>query len=166
MTFGAVNSFLFVLDAMTAGGPWWQWPVIGWGFFVMLGGLRAYLPKGEDRQRRALHNEVRRVRKSEEREAKRRAKAARRHQRKGLGAELELAVEDGVSAILAAAARGVTAATEVLVGEVRPESTSDQHQAGPQVQVGSSHGHAAVGTTPAAESEVHHTSTAPDRRRH
>jgi len=153
-TFAAVNSFLFVLDAMTAGGPWWQWPVIGWGFFVMLGGLRAYLPKGEDHQRRAVNKEVDRVRQAEAREAKRRAKAARRRERKGLGAELEGAIDDGVSAVLAAAVRGVTAATEALVGEARTEPGPARHHGGPQVHVGPASGPADAGTTGVAESEV------------
>jgi len=116
LTFATVNGFLFALDTLTPGGPWYYWPLLIWGFFVALGGLRAYLPKGEDERRRLLQKEIGRIRAHEAREARRRAKQARRHGRKGVEREIETAIEEGVAALLAAAARGLSAATTVLDG--------------------------------------------------
>ena len=129
---------------------------------VIGGGKKKSEGEGEDHQRRALVKEVHRVRQAEEREAKRRARAARRRQRKGVGAELEGAIEDGVSAILAAAARGVTAAAEALVGDAAPPPNS-QH-GGPQVQLGPLGGHADPGAAEASADEAYRNPPVSHRR--
>jgi hypothetical protein len=117
-TFAVVNGFLYLLDALTPGGPWFYWPLLIWGMVVALGGLRAFLPEGEDKRRRALGREIQRIRRREEKEARRRLKEARKRAHRGVEAELEAAIEDGVATLLAAAARGLSAATSAL--ESRP----------------------------------------------
>jgi len=125
-TYAVVSGFLVLLDSMTPGGPWWQWPMMGWGFFVVMGGLRAYLPHTRAKQRNLLNKEIKRIQAKEE---KRRKRAARRN-RTG-GSELEEAIENGVNSLLSAAARGVAAATEHWV----ESATASSDVPSPQVRV-------------------------------
>lgn len=39
LTYLAVNLGLFLLDVLTPGGPWFYWPLIGWGVVVLMHGI-------------------------------------------------------------------------------------------------------------------------------
>ncbi|EPX59677.1 hypothetical protein D187_002421 [Cystobacter fuscus DSM 2262] len=38
LSYLSVNLGLFILDMMTPGGPWFFWPLVGWGILVLLHG--------------------------------------------------------------------------------------------------------------------------------
>ncbi|MCW5750060.1 MAG: 2TM domain-containing protein [Alphaproteobacteria bacterium] len=40
----AVNLLLFLIDMMTTGGPWFFWPLVGWGFGLALQGVFTFGP--------------------------------------------------------------------------------------------------------------------------
>lgn len=54
-----VNIGLFVIDQLTAGGPWFYWPLLGWGIGMVAFGLLVFL--GGRRQGRDI-DEERRIR--------------------------------------------------------------------------------------------------------
>ncbi len=37
-----VNIFLFVIDMLTAGGPWFFWPLFGWGIGMVFYGVSVF----------------------------------------------------------------------------------------------------------------------------
>lgn len=46
-----VNVALFVIDMLTPGGPWFFWPLLGWGIGMIFFGLSAFVwsdPKNRD----------------------------------------------------------------------------------------------------------------------
>jgi hypothetical protein len=46
-TFVMVNAFLIVLWALTGGGPFWPaWPLLGWGFWLVMHSGRRHMPPG------------------------------------------------------------------------------------------------------------------------
>lgn len=125
VVYGVVNTALFALDMLTAGGRWWFAVAIIWGIFVALHGVSVFMPRHEspeERQRR-LEQRVRHEARRREQEARRAVKRAR-HEAKlarkeaiRRGAEqFEDAVEQGVALLLGGIAkqvqRGVDAARD------------------------------------------------------
>ena len=103
-SYAAVNAFLAVLDYMTGPGWWVQWPLIIWGFFLVMSFISLVHPaQQEKRDNRA----ERRYQAKLAREARARAKREAKKKRRGAETEFELAVEQGVAALLAAAAKGI-----------------------------------------------------------
>ncbi len=114
ITFLIVNTGIFLIDRLD-GPPWYfHWPLIIWGIVLVLAGLRQLAPNHEALARRA-ERELERERKKEE---KRRQRAQRAYARaQGIrnpsegASEFEAAVEEGVSALLSAAARAIRGLT-------------------------------------------------------
>lgn len=43
LTYLIINLGLFLIDVLTPGGPWFYWPLIGWGVVVLLHGINVLL---------------------------------------------------------------------------------------------------------------------------
>ncbi|WP_375772555.1 2TM domain-containing protein [Archangium gephyra] len=43
MWYVALSLGLFAIDMLTPGGPWFFWPVVGWGIFVLVHGVSLVL---------------------------------------------------------------------------------------------------------------------------
>jgi hypothetical protein len=96
--FVGLNGMLFVIDALTGGGWWFHWVLLGTGFPMSLDALRLYRPVEQ--------REVERERRREEREQRRRARALRRRSRRRNPAEdFEVVVERGVELLMEALAK-------------------------------------------------------------
>ena len=50
--YSAVNLGLFAIDLATAGGPWFYWPLLGWGVGVVAHGINVFVA-GASRHRAA-----------------------------------------------------------------------------------------------------------------
>ena len=105
-----VNSGIFLIDRLD-GPPWFfHWPLIVWTIVLFLVGVRQLAPDQEGLVRRA-ERELEKERKKEEKRRQRAQRAyARAHgiRNPSEGAsEFEAAVEEGVSALLSAAARAI-----------------------------------------------------------
>jgi hypothetical protein len=116
VTWAVVNLGLFLLDI--AGGPgfWFVWPLISWGIFVALHGVRALPAPTPEQVEKVARKERRRLESERKREERRRARESLRQKIRsasgGRGAsDFERAVEAGVSALLEVAARRIDAAT-------------------------------------------------------
>jgi hypothetical protein len=65
MTYVAISIGLFFIDRMSPGGPWFFWPVIGWGIFMVLHGATVVMggsflgQEWEERKVRQLMNRER-----------------------------------------------------------------------------------------------------------
>ncbi len=117
VTYAVVNGFLALLDWMTGGGWWVQWPMLIWGFFLVMQMVQLVSPRArEQRDERA----ERRYQRQLAREARRRARQEARRRRVHAGEDFERAVEQGVAALLSAAARHLG---ELIPGE--PERGGD-----------------------------------------
>jgi len=110
-TFAVVNAFLFAIDFLTPGGPWFYWPLLGWGLMVALHGLKVLPPMSADTERDAVESEKRRIARRRAKEARQLAKEAERRARRERGGRrtsaesaFESAVEEGVTALLGALA--------------------------------------------------------------
>lgn len=44
--YSAVNLGLFTIDLATSGGPWFYWPLLGWGVGVVAHGINVFGPAG------------------------------------------------------------------------------------------------------------------------
>jgi hypothetical protein len=114
LIYAIVNTGIFLIDNID-GPPWYfHWPLIIWGIFMLLAGLRQLAPDREGLVRRA-ERELEKERKKEE---KRRQRAQRAYARaQGIrnpsegASEFEAAVEEGVSSLLSAAARAIRGLT-------------------------------------------------------
>lgn len=103
-TYAVVNAFLAILDYMTGGGWWVQWPLLIWGFLLVLQLVSLVHPASvEKRDNRA----ERRYQQKLARDARRRAKADAKRHRRSAEAEFEAAVERGVAALLSVAAKSL-----------------------------------------------------------
>lgn len=122
--FVVFHAGLFVIDALTGGGWWFHWVLLGTGFPMALDALRLYRPLTE--------REVERERRREEREQRRRARALRRLRRKRAPAEdFEVVVERGVELLVEALARkteprGASPSQQAPVPQVRVEEAEDR----------------------------------------
>lgn len=95
--YALVNAFLFLIDMMTVGGPWFYWVLIIWGFFLLLQGLGTLSLKEEpvERRRARLAREARRRRRRESAEAfKRDAHELGEAVREGLSVLMRSATEE------------------------------------------------------------------------
>jgi hypothetical protein len=131
-TFAMVNSFLFAIDFITPGGPWFYWPLLGWGLLVALHGLRVLPPMSADTEREAVDTEMRRISRRRAKEARRLAKEAERQERKqgrnrqgGTESAFESAVEEGVTALLGALAGQLKRAASGRPPNRKPPSDFD-----------------------------------------
>jgi hypothetical protein len=88
-----LNGLLFTIDALTGGGWWFHWVLMGTGVPMSLQALRLYRPVEQ--------REVERERRREEREQRRRARALRRKRRQRSPSEdFEVIVERGVELLM------------------------------------------------------------------
>lgn len=55
-TYAIVNAALFVIDSMSPGGPWFQWPLIGWGIGLIINAVVVFtgLTPGSEEEERAI----------------------------------------------------------------------------------------------------------------
>jgi hypothetical protein len=113
-TFAVVNAFLFAIDFVTPGGPWFYWPLLGWGLFMALHGLRVLPPMSADTERELVEREKRRIARQRAKEARRLAKEAERRARRERKGDLSSAE----SAFEAAVEEGVTALLDALAGQL------------------------------------------------
>ena len=51
-----VNAALFAIDQFTAGGPWFYWPLIGWGVALVINAVIVFagLTPGSEAEERAI----------------------------------------------------------------------------------------------------------------
>jgi hypothetical protein len=52
-----VNIGIFIIDMVTDGGPWFYWPLIGWGIGLMVHGISVFGPEtrlGRDWEERKI----------------------------------------------------------------------------------------------------------------
>jgi hypothetical protein len=124
VTFAIVNAFLFGIDYVTPGGPWFYWPLLGWGLFVALSGARAFLPPGADATREEIGRERAKLLRARAKEAERRRREAERAARKTAGSAFEETIERGVVAFLEAIATQVERASEKAEEEIRRGSST------------------------------------------
>jgi len=66
-----LNTFLFIIDAMTPGGWWFQWPLLGTSLPLMMRFRRTYFPTDEQIDRAVRRRERRKDWASHRRHAKR-----------------------------------------------------------------------------------------------
>jgi hypothetical protein len=136
LTYVIVNTGMFFVDRLD-GGPWWfHWPLVLWGIFLLLAGVRQLAPDRDGLVVRA-ERELERERKKEEKRRQRAARASARARGVRMSSEgaseFESAVEEGVSALLSAAARAIRGITpenerfrvDTQGPSTEPESTRD-----------------------------------------
>jgi hypothetical protein len=124
-TFAVVNAFLFIVDLMTAGGPWFMWPLVGWGLFVVLEGLKVLPPPSRAAEEELVEREKTRIVRRREKERARRAKESERASRKSVETAFENAVEEGVTALLSAIASQIEKAARAAESASRPPHETD-----------------------------------------
>lgn len=107
--FAIVNAFLFVLDSLTPGGPWFYFPLLAWGLLVVLRGYFVLLPPSKEKLTEDVDRERQRLRRIRAKEAARRRKQQERERRKNASTDFEKAVQGGVNALLDAIARQLEA---------------------------------------------------------
>jgi hypothetical protein len=103
--FAIVGAFLYALDALTPGGPWFYFPLLAWGLFVVLRGYFVLLPPSKEKLAEDVGRERQRLRRIRAKEEARRRKQEERERRKNAPLEFERAVQGGVNALLDAIAR-------------------------------------------------------------
>ena len=56
MVYAIANAALFVIDHFTAGGPWFYWPLIGWGAALVINAVVVFtgLTPGSEAEERAI----------------------------------------------------------------------------------------------------------------
>jgi hypothetical protein len=56
-----VNSMLFMLDYVTPGGPWFYWPLFGWGIGLLIHAVMTFtgLAPGSEAEERAIRRYMR-----------------------------------------------------------------------------------------------------------
>lgn len=106
LTFLIVNGGVFLFDRFD-GGPWFfHYLLIVWGIVLMLLGIGQLAPS-EAGLRRKAERELQRERRRAERQRWRQGGRPRLSQLPGAARELESAVQDGVSALMSAAAKAI-----------------------------------------------------------
>lgn len=122
LTWLVVCTGLLVLNLLSGGAFWFQWPLAGWGIAVALQAIRTFQSATPDQiarvkerhrkstaaQRRRLASEQQRVHAAQRALAKERVKEQDRGRRQEAAALFEAAVEEGVHALMAAATRTLT----------------------------------------------------------
>jgi len=116
--FLVVNAFLFGIDYLTAGGPWFHWPLLGWGLVTALSALKVFFPDDE-RDHREAAKALSRRKAQEEREK-------RKRERKRKNRDLEDVIEDGVEMFLGAIAGGVKAAIDTSTAAAGTDNSEFQ----------------------------------------
>lgn len=96
--FAAVNGMLAVIDVLTIGGPWFQWPLMGWGLGLAIHGVNVLVPPDEEKERRRAERELRREQRERRRSMRERKRAA------GGPGEVDQAIKEGLASILGAIA--------------------------------------------------------------
>jgi hypothetical protein len=61
IVYAIVNTVLFTIDYLTPGGPWFYWPLIGWGVGLLINTVVvvAGLTPGSDAEERAIQRYLR-----------------------------------------------------------------------------------------------------------
>ena len=56
MVYAIVNAALFTIDSLTPGGPWFYWPMIGWGIGLVINAVVVLtgLTPGSEAEERAI----------------------------------------------------------------------------------------------------------------
>lgn len=91
-SFTIVNVALFLIDMLTVGGPWFYWPLIGWGIGVAFHIMSTLMPDHEKDRAKAQ-------RRIESRQAKE-ARRLRREQRNLALQGIAQTVEDGTAQVV------------------------------------------------------------------
>lgn len=106
LSFLGLGGLLFAIDAVTPGGSWWFWPVIGLAFPMLRMGLKTFLPS-EGELERAVEEEARRQESKRTRRERRARRRAERERKRGDSArreaQFEQIMERAVDALLHAA---------------------------------------------------------------
>lgn len=106
----AVNALLVFIN-LWIGGPFWAiWPLVGWGFGLLMHVLAMILRRPEDVAKEAKRREERQIAREERRQLKQRRRASTDAVKKS-ALEFERIALKGVSEILSATARGIEEAS-------------------------------------------------------
>jgi hypothetical protein len=56
MVYVIVNAVLFTIDYLTPGGPWFYWPMLGWGVGLVINAIAVFtgLTPGSEAEERAI----------------------------------------------------------------------------------------------------------------
>jgi hypothetical protein len=135
-TFAIVAAFLGAVDVLTPGGPWIQWVLLVWGFFLAFFARRAFLPPSEAKIERLVRADRKKRERERKREARRKAAEAWTQRWRDLGEasaraaqrraeapppsarlretekQIDRAIEEGVTALVDALAKRAIAAAE------------------------------------------------------
>lgn len=115
MTFVIVNIFLFAIDMLTAGGPWFYWPLLSWGMLMALQGSKLLQPEPVPK---SLVKRRRQKRKAAKKHAQKAAAEQKRRERsKAAAKRFESAVDGGVSALFDALAKRIEGVTPAADGK-------------------------------------------------
>jgi 2TM domain-containing protein len=129
LTFMLVNGGIFAFDYFD-GGPWFfQYVLIVWGIILLLFGLRQLAPDEAKLVRRA-ERELEKERRRAERERRRTQQGPGRPLIPSAAKEFEAAVQDGVSAMMTAAARAIRDFTPGPRPHFRAEEPADTEESG------------------------------------
>lgn len=110
LSFMIVNGGVFLFDRFD-GGPWFfHYLLIIWGIVLLLLGIRQLAPDQTSLQKRA-ERELEKERRRAERQRRQAARATGKPLGPGAAKEFETAVEEGVNAMLAVAARAIRGIT-------------------------------------------------------
>lgn len=101
--FAVVNGMLVTIDFLTLGGPWFQWPLMGWGLGLAIHGVNVLVPPDEEKERRRAERELRREQRDRRRSMRERKRAT------GGPGEVDQAIKEGLASILGAIADRVGA---------------------------------------------------------
>jgi len=154
-TYVIVNAFLVAIDLATGGGLWFYWPLLVWGLFIALTAVRTYLPTRAQEERQLAREERRLHKRRRRQEAAARARE-RAAARRSAEREFDQAVEQGVTLLLAAAARHLAGVATHAAERSRPRPRAedsefaryvDEHKHGTR-------GSRAASRTPAARAPV------------
>jgi len=125
LSYVSVNALLIFIN-LWIGGPFWAiWPLVGWGFGLVMHAFSTLFQSPEELSRQAKRREARKVEREERRRVKERRRASAEAVKKS-ALEFERIALKGVSEILSATARGIEEASkesEAPAPKVRVDET-------------------------------------------
>lgn len=135
LSYVSVNALLVFIN-LWIGGPFWAiWPLVGWGFGLVMHAFSTLFQSPEELSRQAKKREARRAEREERHRAKERRRASAEAVKKS-AREFERVALKGVSEILSATARGIEEASKESAPpapKVRVDETKEARVEAPPV---------------------------------